>query len=235
MTDPSHPTPSTRDEVFEAYAPLAESLARRYSSHGEPMEDLVQVAYMALVNAIDRFDPERGVRFTAFAIPTIVGELKRYFRDRGWAVRMPRRLQENALKLRKIIDPLTQSVGRPPTVAEIAEATGMTEEEVIEATEAARAYSTASLDAPFGEQAVLGETIASPEDDIQIAEDLVDIVAVIQRLPERERRIVHMRFFQGLTQSEIAIQIGVSQMHVSRLLSGALEALRNELTTAGEP
>jgi RNA polymerase sigma-B factor len=224
-----------RERIVHMHRPLAESLARRYQGYGEQLDDLIQVASIGLLNAIKRFDPERGVTFAAFATPTIVGELKRHFRDRGWAVRMPRQLQENTLKLRRVMNEISQTLGRSPTVRELATATGMSDEEVIEAGDALLAYSTMSLDSPVGEDVTLAETLTSTTDDIEVAEDWADLSPHLERLPAREQRIIALRFFRGLTQTEIAEEIGVSQMHVSRLLAGALEVLRASLGGRVQP
>jgi RNA polymerase sigma-B factor len=225
--------PQARERLVELYRPLAEGLSRRYQGYGEAIDDLVQVASIGLLNAIDRFDPARGVSFAAFATPTIVGELKRHFRDRGWAVRVPRRLQENTLKFRRTLGDLTQALGRSPTVAELAAETGLTQEEVLEAGDALLAYSATSIDAPVGEELTLADSLPSAENDLEVAEDWADLAPHVARLPERERRILVLRFFRGLTQTEIAEAVGVSQMHVSRLLGRALDALREGLTAEG--
>ena len=222
--------PQARVRLVEMYRPLAEGLARRYQGYGEALEDLVQVASIGLLNAIDRFDLARGISFAAFATPTIVGELKRHFRDRGWSVRVPRRLQENTLKVRQTMPELAQSLGRSPTVAELAESSGLSEDDVLEASEALLAYSTTSLDTPLGDEVTLGETLAAAGGDIEIAEEWADLAPHIARLPDRERTILALRFFRGLTQTEIAEEVGLSQMHVSRLLGRALGTLRTALT-----
>lgn len=226
--------PGARDKAIEAFRPLAEGLARRYQGYGEPLDDLVQVASIGLINAVDRFDPSRGIHFSAYATPTIVGELKRHFRDRGWAIRMPRRLQENTLKVRRVMGELTQELGRSPTVTELAETSALSEEEVIEATEALQAYTTSSLDAPLGEDTTLGETLAATDEHMETVEGWADLGPHIERLEPRERKILVLRFFRGLTQTEIASEIGVSQMHVSRLLGRALAQLRRELVRREE-
>jgi RNA polymerase sigma-B factor len=218
--------PDARARLVEIHRPLAESLARRYNGYGESLDDLVQVASIGLLNAIDRFDPSRGITFAAFATPTIVGELKRHFRDRGWAVRVPRRLQENTLTLRRTMGDLAQSLGRSPTVSELATASSLSEDDVLEASDALLAYSTTSLDAPLGDEVTLGDTLADTGGDIEVAEEWADLAPHIAELPDRERTILALRFFRGLTQTEIADEVGLSQMHVSRLLSRALDTLR---------
>lgn len=220
---------SALEELVARYQPLADGLARRYHGYGEPLDDLVQVASIGLLNAIDRFDPARGVGFAAFATPTIVGELKRHFRDRGWAVRMPRRLQENTLKFRRALSDLTQSLGRSPTVAELSTDTGLDPDEVLEAGDALLAYSTTSLDTPVGSDVTLADTLSMPQTELEGAEGWADVGPHLAKLPERERRIIVLRFFRGLTQTEIAEAVGVSQMHVSRLLARALRKLRDTL------
>jgi RNA polymerase sigma-B factor len=217
-----------RDELVGAHLGLAEYLARRFANRGEPLDDLVQVASMGLVKAVDRFDPERGVEFSTYATHTIVGELKRHFRDKGWAVRAPRRMQELYLRLTKVIGILGQTLGHSPTIAELAAEVQVSEEEVLEALEAGQAYRFASLDAPSGEgespsyAAYLGDEDPGMED----AERRAVLAPLMQRLAPREQLIVHLRFFQGMTQSEIATHLGISQMHVSRLLAKSVAHLR---------
>ena len=238
-----------RDELVSAHLSLAEYLARRFANRGEPLDDLVQVASLGLVKAVDRFDPDRGVAFSTFATQTIVGELKRHFRDRGWAIRAPRRLQELYLRLGEVVANLSQQLGRSPTIAEMAAQIDVSEEEVLEAMEAGQAYRFASLDAPAprvggrgagrggggerqpdGGQGGDGETLATrigePDTELEKVEDRATLSPLLARLPERDRVIVDLRFFQGLTQSEIAARLGVSQMHVSRLLARCLAELR---------
>jgi RNA polymerase sigma-B factor len=219
-----------RDELIEAHLGLAEYLARRFSNRGEPLDDLVQVASVGLLKAVDRFDPERGVEFSTYATHTVVGELKRHFRDKGWAVRAPRRMQELYLRLGKVVANLSQELGRSPTIPELANEAQVSEEEVLEALEAGQAYRFASLDAPSpGDED--NETMAAHlgEEDPQLvdAEHRATLSPLIARLPPREQTILHMRFFEGLTQSEIAQRLGISQMHVSRLLARSLAQLRD--------
>ena len=221
--------PSTRDELIEAHLGLAEYLARRFSNRGEPLDDLVQVASVGLLKAVDRFDPTRGVEFSTYATHTIVGELKRHFRDKGWAVRAPRRMQELYLRLGKIVSTLSQELGRSPTIPELANEAQVSEEEVLEALEAGQAYRFASLDAPSpGEDD--GDSMSSHlgADDAGMvdAEHRVALSPLLAQLPQREQTILHLRFFEGMTQSEIAGRLGISQMHVSRLLARSLAQLR---------
>jgi RNA polymerase sigma-B factor len=220
---------SLRDQLVEAHLGLAEYLARRFGNRGEPLDDLVQVASVGLLKAVDRFDPQRGVEFSTYATHTIVGELKRHFRDKGWAVRAPRRMQELYLRLGKIISTLSQDLGRSPTIQELAAEAQVSEEEVLEALEAGQAYRFASLDAPSpGEDDgdTLGAHMGSDDAGLVDAEHRAALSPLISQLPPREQRILHYRFFEGLTQSEIASRLGISQMHVSRLLARSLAQLR---------
>jgi RNA polymerase sigma-B factor len=218
-----------RDELVAAHLGLAEYLARRFANRGEPLEDLIQVASFGLLKAIDRFDPERGVEFSTYATHTIVGEIKRHFRDKGWAIRAPRRMQELYLRLGKVVGALGQELGRSPTIAELAAEVAVSEEEVLEALEAGAAYRFASLDSPIGGEEE-GQTLASRlgEEDPRFvdAESRATLLPLLEQLQPRERRIIQLRFFDGLTQSEIASQLGISQMHVSRLLARSVAQLR---------
>src|SRR4051795_4307929 len=220
-----------RNELIEAHLGLAEYLARRFSNRGEPLDDLVQVASVGLLKAVDRFDPERGVEFSTYATHTVVGELKRHFRDKGWAVRAPRRMQELYLRLGKVVANLSQELGRSPTIPELAAEAQVSEEEVLEAMEAGQAYRFASLDAPAPGDDGGGESLGSHfgEEDPQLvdAERRATLSPLIASLPAREQTILHLRFFEGLTQSEIAGRLGISQMHVSRLLARSLAQLRS--------
>lgn len=223
--------PSARDGLVEIHTPLAEYLARRFQGRGEAVEDLTQVAMMGLIKAIDRFDTERGVKFSTYATATIVGELKRHFRDKGWSVRVPRRLQEAGLKVSKARSELSQKHGRAPTVAELAGYTGLSEEEVLEGMETVQAYSASSLDAPIDEDGTSTmDRMGSEDEKIEMIEAWHTVAPAIQELPERERHILYLRFFRGMTQTQIADEIGISQMHVSRLLSRTLEELRGAVT-----
>ena len=221
--------PALREELAKLHLPLVEYLAKRFKDRGEPLDDLVQVGSVGLLKAIDRFDLERGVEFSTYATPTIVGELKRYFRDKGWAVRVPRRLQELSLRLNKVVSQLTQDLGRSPTVPEIAKFAGLTEDEVLEALESGQAYSTTSLDAPSGEDddaPLRLDRIGEEDLRIDNLEYFASLAPLIEKLPEREKTILYLRFFKGMTQSTIAERVGISQMHVSRLLTRILEFLR---------
>ncbi len=221
---------SLRDELVTAHMGLAEYLARRFTNRGEPLDDLVQVAALGLLKAVDRFDPERGLEFSTYATPTIVGELKRHFRDKGWAVRVPRRVQELHLRLGSVVSMLSQELGRSPTIGEIAQAAAVSEEEVLEAIEAGHAYRFTSLDAPSGNDDDMSLSAELGEEDQGLidSEHRVTLSPLIAQFPPRERMILHLRFFEGLTQSEIAGRLGISQMHVSRLLARALAQLRTQ-------
>ena len=222
--------PAIRDKLIESHLGLVEYLARRFAGRGEPLDDLIQVATIGLVKAVDRFDPRRNVEFSTYGTPTIVGELKRHFRDKGWAVRVPRRLQELNLRLGGVISKLSQDLQRSPTVAEIAGAAEATEEEVLEALDSAHAYSLISLDAaPDRESLSYHEQIGYVDEALESLEDRVSVGPLMKQLPPRERLMLHLRFFKGMTQSEIADELGISQMHVSRLLTKTLASLREGL------
>jgi|HubBroStandDraft_1064217.scaffolds.fasta_scaffold123168_2 RNA polymerase sigma-B factor len=227
--------PKVRDELITRHLGLAHHLARRFSGRGESHDDLVQVASLALVKAVDHFDPERGVQFSTFATTCIIGELKRHFRDRGWAVRAPRRIQELWLEIGQTIDRLSQELGHPPTVPELAAAIDTTEAAVLEAMEAGRGYRSASLDAPDDNAQTLADSIGSDDERISHVEDRSVLAAALEALPERDQVIIRLRFIDGLTQLEIAKRLGVSQMHVSRLLAATLNQLRTTLSGAHQP
>jgi RNA polymerase sigma-B factor len=226
---------AVRDELVVEHLGLARALARRYSGRGEAVEDLQQVAMVGLVKAVERFDPGRGLSFTTFAVPTITGEIKRHFRDRTWATRVPRALQELALRLTDTVRELSQELGHSPSIAEIAERLGIDEERVLEAMEVSRSYTASSLDAPADEESggsryerVLGGDDAGYEG----VEQRMTVDFLLSTLSERDRTIVTLRFFDNLTQSEIAERVGISQMHVSRLLARALESLHGVIAEA---
>jgi RNA polymerase sigma-B factor len=219
-----------RDELVEEFVGLARHLARRFVHRGEPLDELQQVAMVGLFKAIDRFDPDRGMQFSTFAVPTILGELKRHFRDTGWAVRIPRRLQELYLQLNRVVAELTQELGRSPTPAELAARAEVDEEEVLEAMEAGSLYNLTSLDAPTAADTPPPEP-AALTDEFRDVDERLAVDRLLSSLPERERTIVELRFFAGLTQSEIAERVGLSQMHISRLLTQSLGQLREHATT----
>jgi len=223
-----------RGELVELHLPLVEYLARRFRNRGEWLDDLTQVATIGLIKSIDRFDLDRGVEFSTYATPTIVGEIKRHFRDKGWAVRVPRRLQELKLALTKAIGDLAQRLGRAPTVAELAAHLQMSEEDVLEGLESANAYSTVSLDAPDSgdeDAPAVAESLGMVDDALEGVEYRESLKPLLERLPPREKRILLLRFFGNMTQSQIATELGISQMHVSRLLAKTLAQLREGLTT----
>jgi RNA polymerase sigma-B factor len=218
-----------RDELVERFLPLARQLARRYQRGNESIEDLVQVASLGLIKAIDRYDLERATAFSSYAVPTILGELKRYFRDSGWAVHVPRGLQERIMKTNQAMDRLSRQLGRSPTPSEVGKEIGATVEEVLEALEASVAYEASSLDAPRGsdpEADSYAESLGSDDEAYEHVEYLQTIAPTLRAMPERDRLVLKLRFEDDLTQSEIAERIGVSQMHVSRLIRRALKRLR---------
>jgi RNA polymerase sigma-B factor len=220
------PDDGAREALLVRHRPLAIYLARRFQGRGESREDLEQVAAMALLKAIDRLDPEREATFSTFATVTIIGELKRHLRDRGWAVRVPRPIQELLVQVNGAMVRLTQELGRSPTVPEVAKDVGAPEERVLEALDAARAYATDSLDAPAREDDTSPIERLAEDDRFESLEAWQSLAPAIRRLPERERTILYLRFFEERTQSEIAARLGVSQMHVSRLLARTLSDLR---------
>lgn len=225
---------TARDGLVHLHLPLVEHCARRFRNRGEPYEDLVQVGTIGLIKAIDRFDLERGVEFSTYATPTILGEIKRYFRDKGWAIRVPRRLQELRMQISAATGELTQSLGRSPTPRELAEAVGCSVEEIVEGLESSNAYATLSLDASEDDseggvgQSML-EAIGIDDEALAQVEIRESVKPLLEGLPPREKRILLLRFFKNMTQSQIADEIGVSQMHVSRLLNRTLEQLRTSL------
>jgi RNA polymerase sigma-B factor len=230
-----HPSrQAVRNQAIEAWLPLAEHVARRFAGKGEPLQDLVQTAVVGLIKAIDRFDPARGNGFVAFAMPTVIGELKRYFRDHTWDVHVPRHLQEVRIAVARSTEQLAQDLGHLPTPAEVASALKLPEEQVREGIRAGGAYSTASLDVPARDESgrsgpALGETIGEEDDALALAELRMTAAPAVAALPERDRRILHLRFYGNLTQQQIADELGISQMHVSRLLARAIATLRAEL------
>jgi RNA polymerase sigma-B factor len=228
-----HGDQRAREELVTRYLPLARKLARRYTGAREPFADLIQVASLGLIKAVDRFDPERGTGFSSYAVPTIVGELKRYFRDLGWSVHVPRGAQEMALKVEQARQELLSRSSRAPTINELAEFMELSIEDVLDALETAAAHHSVSLDAPRtddeGDSTSLAEMFGEEDERYDLVDDTLTIEWAMRFLSARERRVVTLRFVEDLTQSQIAEEVGVSQMQVSRILRGALERLR-ELT-----
>jgi RNA polymerase sigma-B factor len=220
---------AARDALVTRFMPLARNLARRYGRSGAHADDLIQVASVGLFKAVERFDPARGLAFSSFATPTIVGELKRYFRDKAWSVRVPRDLQDMALRVRRMTDELERELGRPPTAAQVAQRAGATVELVLEAREASTAQHGLSLDQPHrggeeGEQS-LADTLGGHDPALNRAEDAATLEHLLASLDDRERRILRLRFHEDLTQAEIGEQLGISQMHVSRLIRRSITRL----------
>jgi RNA polymerase sigma-B factor len=221
-----------RDQLVEMHLPLVEYLARRFRNRGEPLDDLVQVATIGLIKSIDRFDLDRGVEFSTYATPTIVGEIKRHFRDKGWAIRVPRRLQEMKLSLTKATAELSQRNGRAPTVAELAAHLELSEDDVLEGLESANAYAAVSLDAPDiadDDSTAVSDSLGAVDDALEGVVYRESLKPLLERLPPREKNILMLRFFGNMTQSQIAADLGISQMHVSRLLARTLAQLREGL------
>ncbi|MFE2033167.1 RNA polymerase sigma factor SigF [Streptomyces scopuliridis] len=231
LPDGSPEKADLRNQLVRMHLPLVEHLARRFRNRGEPLDDLTQVATIGLIKSVDRFDPERGVEFSTYATPTVVGEIKRHFRDKGWAVRVPRRLQELRLALTTATAELSQQHGRSPTVHELAERLGISEEEVLEGLESANAYSTLSLDVPDtdDESPAVADTLGAEDEALEGVEYRESLKPLLEDLPPREKRILLLRFFGNMTQSQIAQEVGISQMHVSRLLARTLAQLRERL------
>ncbi|WP_405834956.1 MULTISPECIES: RNA polymerase sigma factor SigF [unclassified Streptomyces] len=231
LPDGSAEKAELRNRLVRMHLPLVEHLARRFRNRGEPLDDLTQVATIGLIKSVDRFDPDRGVEFSTYATPTVVGEIKRHFRDKGWAVRVPRRLQELRLSLTTATAELSQQHGRSPTVHELAERLGISEEEVLEGLESANAYSTLSLDVPDtdDESPAVADTLGAEDEALEGVEYRESLKPLLEGLPPREKRILLLRFFGNMTQSQIAQEVGISQMHVSRLLARTLAQLREKL------
>jgi RNA polymerase sigma-B factor len=217
--------PKLRAVIIEAHLPLVERLARRFANRGESFEDLVQAGSIGLIKSVDRYDPELGYEFVAYATTTVLGELKRHFRDHGWSIRASRRVQELYLELGRTIEVLSQRLGRSPNVREMAAEMGATEDAVLEAMEAGFGYRSPSLDAPSPEGGFLGDRVGGEDRNFELIESRVTIIPQLSVLPERERRLIEMRFVEELSQVEIAKRLGISQMHVSRLLARSIAAL----------
>ncbi len=228
---------AARDELVDRFMPFARKLAIRYIHSREPLDDLIQVACIGLLNAIDRFDPEHGKKFTTFAAPTILGELKRYFRDKGWAIHVPRDLQERALAVSRHAERLSTELRRSPTIDELAEALDCTVEQTVEAIDAGENYQLTSLDTPIaqddGDASTLTETLGGDDNGFELAEDRETLASNWAELPDLERQILGLRLTHGLTQREISRQIGYSQMHVSRLLRRSMQSLDTTELPAG--
>jgi RNA polymerase sigma-B factor len=223
--------PVAREQLIERCLPLARSLAGRYARAGESLEDLVQVATIGLIKAVDRFDPTRAIAFSSFAVPSILGELKRHFRDHGWAARVPRPLQERVLKVNQCTERLSSELGRPPKPREVAQTAGMSVEEVIEALQAGYAFDSMSLDAPLSRgdedgSATYADSVGEVDSRLEMVEYRSVVSGAIRALPPREREVLLLRFCEDMTQSEIAARVGISQMHVSRLIRRSLERLQ---------
>jgi RNA polymerase sigma-B factor len=219
-----------RRVLIERMMPLVRSLARRYANRGEPLDDLEQVGCVGLIKAVDRFDLDRELRFSTFAVPTILGEIKRHFRDRAWSVRVSRGLQELSARVAREADRLSTRLGRSPTIEDLAEATGSTPEQVLEALQGAQAYSTVPLEEPLGDDGEPVARIGAEDPEYALAEERIELSRGLHVLSDRERRIVLLRFFAGLTQREIADRVGISQMHVSRLLRRSLERMGDTMS-----
>ena len=228
---------TARDQLVEDFLPLVRGLARRYAGRGELLEDLEQVASVGLVKAIERFDLDREVDLVSYVFPTVIGELKRHFRDRVWSVSVPRRLKDLNLTVSVLTQQLTATLGRSPTVSELAAEAGVEEEEVVEALEVGHAYSSRSLSSTFdgedGSEIALIDQLPDEEAGYEAAENRELLASSLQSLDERERRIIRLRFVDGLTQSQIAAELGISQMHVSRLIRHALESMSDEIGVNG--
>lgn len=226
--------PEVREKLILAHMNLVRYLARKFANRGEPLEDLIQVGTIGLINAIDRFDPDRGIRFATYATPTIVGEIRRYFRDRGWSMKVPRRLQELSLAATKATDELTQELNRSPTMKEVADRLEVSEDEALEAIELGELYQLPSLDSARGEEsddsrAVLADYVGEADTELERFERRARLADALKALPPRERQIIQLRFFRNLSQTEVARRMRISQMHVSRLQHRALDRMRELL------
>lgn len=217
-----------RDELVEMHLPLVRHIAKRYSDRGEPVDDVLQAGTIGLINAVDRFEPDHGVAFSTFAVPTIIGAIRRHFRDTTWSVKVPRRLQELRGQIDAAHDQLAQELGRSPTVTEIAQRAELNAQDVLDALELAQAREMRPLDPPSSDDPSIADRLGDLDASLADVEDRETVERLLRTLPERERMIVAMRFFDGMSQTQIAEQVGISQMHVSRLLSQSLTRLRSE-------
>jgi RNA polymerase sigma-B factor len=224
-----------RDRLVEGHLPVAQHIARRFAHRGEPLDDLEQVATLGLINAVDRFEPDRGVDFLSYAVPTITGEVRRHFRDQGWAMRVPRSLKDLHVTIGTAMSELSQQLGRAPTATELSVHLNMPREQVVEGLEAANAYRGKSLDSMLGDgdgtSGTLADAIGTADSELERVEYREALKPLLAELPERERTILMLRFFGNMTQTQIAERVGISQMHVSRLLSQTLAGLRNGLAS----
>lgn len=220
-----------RDELVSMHLPLVRHIAQRYADRGEPLDDVVQAGTVGLINAVDRFDPERGAAFSTYAVPTIVGSIRRHFRDTTWSVKVPRRLQELRGRIDAAHDRLGQQLGRSPTVAEVANMADLDPQDVLDALELSRVRETTSVDLPQSDGTAIADRFGDIDYSMSAVEDKETVDKLLRTLPERERTLVAMRFFDGLSQSQIAERVGISQMHVSRLLARSLERMRSEVLT----
>jgi RNA polymerase sigma-B factor len=221
-----------REKLVRGFLPVAHHIARRFGGRGEPLDDLVQVATVGLINAIDRYSPDRGTDFFSFAVPTISGEVRRHFRDLGWSMRVPRRLKDLHVSINAAVSELSQSLGRAPKPTEIAERLGVPVSEVLEGLEASEAYRSSSLDEMLSSEqgsATVGELVGEADAELDRVDFRQALRPVLAELAERERTIVLLRFFGNMTQTQIAEHVGISQMHVSRLLAQTLDRLRSRL------
>lgn len=226
-----------REKLVMSHLNLVRFIANKFKKRGEPIDDLIQVGYLGLLKAIDRFDPSRGLEFTTFATPTIMGEIKRHFRDKGWSVRVPRRLQELSAKVNQATDTLTSQLQRSPTIAEIADYLDATVDEVLEAMESSSAYSSVSLEAPSGadddDTPSVIDRYATEDSDLAFTDDRIIIEEALASFSPRERDVIEMRFLKGMTQIEIAEKLGISQVQVSRLLRRTLKKIQDKIDPEG--
>ncbi len=226
-----------REKLVMSHLNLVRFIANKFKNRGEPIDDLIQVGYLGLLKAIDRFDPSRGLEFTTFATPTIMGEIKRHFRDKGWSVRVPRRLQELSAKVNQATDTLTSQLQRSPTIAEIADYLDATVDEVLEAMESSSAYSSVSLEAPSGadddDTPSVIDRYATEDSDLAFTDDRIIIEEALASFSPRERDVIEMRFLKGMTQIEIAEELGISQVQVSRLLRRTLKKIQDKIDPEG--
>lgn len=226
-----------REKLVMSHLNLVRFIANKFKNRGEPIDDLIQVGYLGLLKAIDRFDPSRGLEFTTFATPTIMGEIKRHFRDKGWSVRVPRRLQELSAKVNQATDTLTSQLQRSPTIAEIAAYLDATVDEVLEAMESSSAYSSVSLEAPSGadddDTPSVIDRYATEDSDLAFTDDRIIIEEALASFSPRERDVIEMRFLKGMTQIEIAEKLGISQVQVSRLLRRTLKKIQDKIDPEG--